>query len=154
MSTALTDGDRKAFAAIADILIPECEGMPSASQVAVHGAVLDRVLDLRPDLRDYVLRGLHAPAGDSPSRTVEALNSDDPAALRAIGEAAKAAYYMDSRVRELLGYPGQQSRPAMPDEEHDYLQDGMLQAVMDRGPIYRHCPADDESDDRSGSADD
>ncbi len=121
----------------------------------MHGAVLDRVLELRRDLQEPILRGLRgvrAPAGASPSQTVEALNSGDPAALKAIGEAAKAAYYMNPRVRELLGYPGQQSRPATPDEEHDYLRDGMLQAVMDRGPIYRECPTESQGDDRSGNA--
>ncbi|MHA1159104.1 MAG: hypothetical protein ACTSP2_10240, partial [Alphaproteobacteria bacterium] len=112
MSNVLTDDDRKAFAAIADVLIPESEGMPSASQVAVHDAAIDRVLDLRRDLQEPTLRGLHAPAGDTAKQTVEALNRSDPAALKAIGEAAKAAYYMEPKVRELLGYPGQQSRPA------------------------------------------
>ncbi|MHA1548075.1 MAG: hypothetical protein ACTSYE_04000 [Alphaproteobacteria bacterium] len=137
MSTVLTENDRTAFAAIADVLIPEGEGMPSASQVDVQGVVLDRVLDLRRDLQEPMLRGLRAPPADRPSQTVAALTSSDPAALKASGEAAKAAYYMDPRVRDLLGYPGQQSRPARTDEERDYLQDGMLQAVMDRGPIYR-----------------
>ncbi|MCP4385197.1 MAG: gluconate 2-dehydrogenase subunit 3 family protein [Hyphomicrobiales bacterium] len=146
MSNALTDDDRKALAAIADVLIPEREGMPSASQVGVHDAAIDRVLDLRRDLLQLLLRGLHAPAGDTAKQTVEALDSNDPAALKAIGEAAKAAYYMEPRVRALLGYPGQQSRPATADEEGDYLRDGMLQAVMDRGPIYRRCSPDKKGD--------
>ena len=42
-------------------------------------------------------------------------------------------------VRQLLGYPaGVRARqPAYPDEADSYLDDGILDAVIVRGPIYR-----------------
>ncbi len=140
MSTKLDDASRRTFLAIADVLIPEAEGMPKASQVGVGGEILDRVLALRPDLREGFLRGLRAAAGKLPAEAAEALNRDDPAALGAIGLAASAAYYMSPQVRALIGYPGQENRPGDPDETLEYVANGMLQQVIDRGPIFKPTP--------------
>ena len=114
--------------------------MPKASQVGVGGEILDRVLALRPDLREGFLRGLRAAAGKLPAEAAEALNRDDPAALGAIGLAASAAYYMSPQVRTLIGYPGQENRPGDPDETPEYVANGMLQQVIDRGPIFKPTP--------------
>lgn len=141
MSTTLDPKLRATFAAIADVLIPEAEGMPSASQVGVHQEIVDRILGLRPDLREAFLRGLKASEGKDPADAASALNSGDPAALGAIGLVASAGYYMTPRVRELIGYQGQESRPeADPDATPDYVANGMLQQVIDRGPIFKPTP--------------
>lgn len=132
---------RDTFAAIADVLIPNAEGMPSASEMNVQGEMLDHILGLRPDLRENFVRGLTKAAGRDPSEAANDLNRTDAAALSAIGLVASAGYYMMPRVRELIGYPGQQSRPeADPDATPPYVANGMLQQVIDRGPIFRPTP--------------
>jgi len=137
--------DRQVFAAIADVLIPEAEGMPAASAVGVQHGPLDHVLALRPELADDVLRGLRCVA-DVPkdlsagATAAERLNAEDPAAMGAIGLVAAAAYYMQPEVRKLIGYPGQVHRPVRPEEEDDFRENGLLQPVIDRGPIYRRTP--------------
>jgi hypothetical protein len=45
---------------------------------------------------------------------------------------------MSADVRERLGYPGQQARPFEP--RPDYEEDGLIQSVIERGPIYRPTP--------------
>lgn len=138
---SLGAADRRAFAAIADILIPNAEGMPSASMVGIENDPLDHVLALRPDLFDDLARGVRSLSeGESGSEAAERLNRDDPAAMGAIGLAASSAYYMQPEVRRLLGYPGQVQRPVRPEEEDDFREDGLLQAVIDRGPIFRETP--------------
>ncbi len=136
MSTGVTDEIRGTFAAIADVLIPEAEGMPSATQVGVHEDLLDRILGLRPDLREDFIRGIKSVVGEKPHAAAERLNKEDPAALGTIGLIASAGYYITPQVRELIGYPGQENRPADPDEDPEYVTNGMLQVVIDRGPIY------------------
>jgi hypothetical protein len=137
----ITDKRRATFAAIADALIPAVEGMPAASTVDVHGKMLDHVLSLRPDLVENLLRGLDAAEGQPAQEAANALNKTDAAALSAIGLAASAGYYMTAQVRELIGYPGQQSRPeADPDATPEYVANGMLQQVISRGPIFRPTP--------------
>lgn len=132
---------RKTFAAIADVLIPNAEGMPSASEMDVHGDMLDHILSLRPDLRENFLRGLTKAGGRDATEAANDLNRNDAAALTAIGLVASAGYYMTPRVRELIGYPGQQSRPETdPDAVPEYVANGMLQQVIDRGPIFRPTP--------------
>jgi hypothetical protein len=129
---------RETFKGIADVLIPHAEGMPAASEVGVHAQMLDHILGLRPDLRDNFVRGLTAAAGKPARDAANLLNATDAAALTAIGLVASAGYYMSPVVREKIGYPGQQSRPeADPDATPEYVANGMLQQVIDRGPIYR-----------------
>lgn len=137
----MTDTRRATFAGIADVLIPALEGMPAASDVDVHGKMLDHVLSLRPDLVENLLRGLDSAAGKTPQEAANALNRSDAPALSAIGLAASAGYYMTPEVRQLIGYPGQQSRPDTdPDATPEYVSNGMLQQVIDRGAIFRPTP--------------
>jgi hypothetical protein len=132
--------ERATFRAIADVLIPAAEGMPAASEVDVHGDALDRILGLRPDLAERFFRGVRSAVGEDARTAAERLNARDPEALSAIGLVASAAYYMQPRVRELIGYPGQEKRPGDPDETPEYVANGMLQQVLDRGPIYKPTP--------------
>jgi hypothetical protein len=53
---------------------------------------------------------------------------------------ASAGYYMSPRVRELIGYPGQERRAYDADAAPEYVTNGMLKVVQDRGPIYRPTP--------------
>lgn len=129
---------RETFKGIADVLIPNAEGMPAASEVGVHEETLDMILGLRPDLRENFVRGLTSIQGKEPRDAANALNMSDGHALTAIGLVASAGYYMSPVVREKIGYPGQQSRPDPdPDATPPYVADGMLQKVIDRGPIFR-----------------
>ena len=131
---------RATFAGIADILIPDAEGMPAASAVGVHTDTLDRILGLRPDLKDAFLRGIASAAGKDPKAAAQAMNQADAPALSAIGLVASAAYYMSPRVRELIGYPGQERRTFDADAVPEYVSNGMLKVVEDRGPIFRPTP--------------
>lgn len=139
MATLISDAERKVFAKIADALIPEAEGMPSATQVGVDGDILDRILGLRPDLQEAFFRAIRTDKSDDGMKMAENLNRDDPAAISAVGVVAAAAYYMSDKVRKLIGYPGQENRPANPDEEPEYITNGMLKVVTDRGKIYREA---------------
>lgn len=136
----ISDDLREIFRAVADVLIPATRSMPSASQVNVHGPVLDHILGLRADLKQAFVRGLEACREGDPECAARRLNEADPRALATIGLVASAAYYMDEGVRKLIGYPGQEKRTYDPDATPVYVTNGMLQAVIDRGPIYKPTP--------------
>jgi hypothetical protein len=141
MSPRVNDEMRQRFAAIADVLIPASEGMPAASEVQVQGQLLDRILGVRQDLAEPFFRGMQATAELDAETAARQLNELDPEALTAIGLIASGGYYMTDRVRELIGYPGQESRPESdPDATPEYVENGMLRQVIDRGPIYRSTP--------------
>jgi hypothetical protein len=141
MSITENPDNRETFAAIADFLIPNAAGMPSASEVEVQGPILDRILSLRTDLRDDFLRGISRTVGLNGHAAADLLNREDPTAFAAVSLVASAAYYMSDRVRSLIGYPGQENRPDPdPDAVPEYVRNGMLQQVLNRGPIFKPTP--------------
>jgi len=128
----LSDAERATFSRIADALIPAAHGMPAFSQSDADPVCLDRVLTMRPELLQPLQKALVSAADSADADT---LNRDDPDAIGVIGLVASSAYYLVPDIRDRLGYPGQTHRPAMEDEEGDYLD--LIQPVIDRGPIYR-----------------
>jgi hypothetical protein len=134
----LSLAERQLFAALADVLIPAGHGFPSASEAGVAQHGLDQLLAVRPDLLDS-LRNLLLRATDrSPTEFLQELQANDPVAFAALAESVPGAYFLNPDVRAKLKYDGQSGRPIDPRE--DYLEDGLLQSVIDRGPIYRPTP--------------
>jgi hypothetical protein len=129
------------FAAIADVLVPAYRHLPSASAVGIERELLDRVLAVRPDLVEAFVRGIESTLGSSPRQAAETLFHYDPVAFDAVATAASGGYYLDPGVRALLGYPGQENIPNdAPRATPDYVTDGTLRRVFDRGPIYVPTP--------------
>jgi hypothetical protein len=67
------------------------------------------------------------------------LPAGDAAAFGVLAEIAAGAYFMNSEVQRAVGYTGQGPQPI--DPRADYMEDGLLEAVIRRGPIYRPTPA-------------
>jgi hypothetical protein len=141
MMSKLTPELRAAFAAVADMLIPAYKKYPSATSVGVHEKMLDDVLGFRPDLVEAFVRGLKAIDTAALSDSVNTLYKADSDAFNAISLVASGGYYMTPQVREVLGYPGQESVAYNAHEVPDFLLDQRLENVTRRGPIYRSTPA-------------
>ena len=140
MTENLRDDYRKIFVKLADILIPEAEGMPSASQMHIQNDPLDQILKLRPELRDDLLRVLKLGCGKDPYLFLKELNEMDSVAFDSLSNIVSAAYLIQPKVHRLLKYSGQVSSPSQDSEENDYFRDGLLQPVIDRGRRYREVP--------------
>jgi hypothetical protein len=133
------DSDERAvLAGLADILIPAGEGFLSASEAGVASDGLDRVLSFRPELAVDLKRILKSAEGQPAVEFVAGLRVKDPAGFGILAELVPGAYFLNAQVRAKLGYHGQDPRPINP--RPDYLDDGLLQSVVDRGPIYRPTP--------------
>jgi choline dehydrogenase-like flavoprotein len=134
--TRLSDTERDRFAALADALIPAdahiAGGMPAASTVGIAGPLLDRVLAARPDLAPALRRAVAEPFDDPDGRLAELAASDRPAA-HAVELAVAGGYYLDLGVRGRIGYPGQLARPASALDYPEYLTEGLLERVLERG---------------------
>lgn len=141
--SALNATQRATLNTIGDVLIPAALGMPAFSGAGAVDDMVAHVLALRPELLDSLRRALDQVAAqddaaqEDAALAAERLNRDNPDGLATIGLIASSAYYMMPDVRAIMGYRGQEQRPATDDEEHDYLRDNLLQPVIDRGPIYR-----------------
>jgi choline dehydrogenase-like flavoprotein len=106
------------LAALADALIPETEGLPSAGEADATGKWTERALAARPDLVPAFERALEA-------TDAQRLADADPEAFAALAEIVSGAYYMNLKVRKRIAYPGQKSNPPFPDEAEYYLE-GLL----------------------------
>ena len=138
---ALSDSQRAQLGAIADELIPAGGGMPSASEAGVAGQYLDEVLTSLPDLRDALDTTLAAVEGLGAEEAIAVLRQD-PAGWGVLTAVVPGAYFMNPAIREAIGYPGLERRPIDENAEPDYNQDGLLDSVVSRGPVYRPTPSD------------
>ena len=131
---------RQRLAAFADALIPGGVGLPSASAAGVHEDGIDRTLACRPDLRDLVTGVIGVDA--EPREALERLRAEQPSVFDRFAVTIAGIYFMNRDVRRLVGYPGEapQRKRARPGEAEEYLKDGILDPVIERGPIYRPTP--------------
>ena len=129
---------RAVLANLADVLIPAGDGMPSASAVGVAREGLDQVLAAVPNLGPRLADVLAMAEGCEPAEVVARLARTDPAAYGILTEVVTAAYFMNPEVRQAVGYTGQGPSPL--DPRVDYMEDGLLESVIKRGPIYRPTP--------------
>lgn len=130
--------ERSLLGQLADVLIPAGEGFPAASRAGVAGTGLDQVLAVRPDLAEPLKALLSEAKDQDPKAFVAQLRHKDPNAFGLLAELVPGAYFLDPDVRAKLGYHGQTPRPI--DPSPDYLEDGLLQSVIDRGPVFRPTP--------------
>jgi hypothetical protein len=133
-----SDSERATLAGLADTLIPAGEGFPPASGAGVAGAGLDQLMLVRPDLETGLRRILQAAHGRPSAEVVKELQERDKEGFGVLAEVVPGAYFMNPAVRAALGYTGQSARPI--DPRPDHLDDGLLQSVQSRGPIYRATP--------------
>jgi hypothetical protein len=129
---------RAVLAGLADVLIPAGDGMPSASAAGVGEQGLNQVLAAVPNLGASLADVLARATGREAAEVVASLARTDPAAYGILTEVVTAAYFMNPDVRKAVGYRGQ--GPAPLDPRVDYMEDGLLESVIKRGPIYRPTP--------------
>lgn len=132
-----SDEFRAGYASLADYLIPAYNGKPAASAVGVHLAMLDEVMRIRPDLEAGFRRAVEACAGQDVSASLNALARNDAAAFGALTTVTTGSYMMTDEARAAVGYPGQDAAPFDAYAVPEYVTNGMLDRVIQRGPIFR-----------------
>jgi dihydroorotate dehydrogenase (NAD+) catalytic subunit len=135
---SLESDERKLLSGLADVLIPAGEGLPSASEAGVAYDCLDKVLEVRGDLLEPLKKLLARAKGQASTEVIAELQKNDPDAFGVLAEVVPGAYFLNADVRAKLKYEGQVARPIQ--EREDYLEDGLLQSVLDRGAIFRPTP--------------
>jgi hypothetical protein len=134
--SALSEAQRATLAEMADVLIPGGEGMPSAREVGVQAALVDRVLAVRPQAATELpalLQRLATEDGSVADR-LSVLRAGEPGAFNLVSSVIVGAYFLDDRVREAIGFPGQGPRDVTFEDETGYVAEGLLDSVLERGP--------------------
>ncbi|MEA2621744.1 MAG: hypothetical protein QOH61_654 [Chloroflexota bacterium] len=133
---AFDAAERAMLGALADHLIPAAHGMPSARDV-IDDRRLRFVLTARPDLLEPLRAAVRAELPAEPAARLAALQRDEPDLAAALVLAVVGAYYTDGTVRERLGYPGQQAITLQSWRVPQYIDEGLVDQVLARGPIWR-----------------
>lgn len=133
---------RARLARIADVLVPADGDMPAASAVGIAGGLLDKALRARPDLAADCRRAVDRCADPPGSEALEQLARADPAGFSALMVLVLGGYYLSAEVRKLLHYAGQEALRIDIGELPTYIEEELLDEVIDRGPIYRTTPPD------------
>jgi hypothetical protein len=69
-------------------------------------------------------------AGEDTRAWLDGLSTRHPAAYGSLVLAVAGAYYLDPGVRSRLGYEGQVPQPVRPDAFPEYVDEGLLDAVL------------------------
>lgn len=125
---------------VCDLIIPSDERlqMPAASEVDSTGRQLDLVLAARPDLLRALVRAIALTATLPPEDAVRELREAEAGTYEAVCLVVAGCYYTHPAVRELLGYTGQEPKPVRSDQVPEYVEDGLLERVVERGGRFRH----------------
>ena len=134
--TGLDQTRRATLGAVAGRLIPAAQGMPSAADVLGDDR-LRFVLTARPDLVEPLRAALRPELGDDVQVRLDALARDEPPLLAALHLVIVGGYYTDRNVRELIGYPGQLALELRSWQYPEYLEEGLIDAVLAGGPRWR-----------------
>lgn len=126
-------------AAVADALCWS-DGVPAPrpSQCTEFEAALNVAVSARLDVFNHVAQSLASAANVSDrAGWLRSLAKSQPGVFASLSNVLAGAYLMVPAVRSAVGYPGQGHNPAPPSQIGDELAGGILDPVVDRGPIYR-----------------
>jgi hypothetical protein len=127
------------FLALADFLIPAYQDKPKFSDVCTYDDAT-HALGFRDDLAEGFGRALAIDVRGGAEAALEQLNAKDADGFSALTTIVITTYYMNPKVRQSIGYPGQESVAYDSKATQAYLVDGSLAKVIARGRKYRLTP--------------
>jgi hypothetical protein len=107
----------------------ECVEFPDQLVICVAARI-----DVFDQLVDAFAR---AATAEDVERWVRALNDTEPEAFAFVSAVVGGAYLMVPEIQAYVGYPGQGRHPAPPTQIGDELSGGLLDPVIERGPIFK-----------------
>jgi hypothetical protein len=133
----LSDDEHTTLLRIADTLIPAAGPNPKASEAQQFPAYLHLALAARADVFEIVLNAVNELADvDDLYAALKQMWADDKGTFDPLSSIIAGAYFMTPQVKELIGYPGQHRDPAGLEDAANELETGILDPVLERGPIY------------------
>ena len=116
---------------------------PPPSELPGYASWLDRALAARRDVFEHIV-ALAVDVADHPDgkryAELERRSSRSAGGFDELSSVLAGAYLMHPDVREAIGYPGQAHRVPRFDEAAEQILDGILDPVIERGPVYRDVP--------------
>lgn len=138
-SRDLTLRELETFTLIADTLIPGTEDNPAGSAVKNFSALVTQavaILDSRFEQLTSNLAELAAAKAEEMWERLRELSVSRPDDFYWLSTVVVAAYLYAPEIKEKLGYPTPHPNPADMFEVAEELSSGILEPVIQRGPVY------------------
>ena len=135
-----SDEQRLILRRLGDVLAPANDTMPSFSEADRSGQFLTRAFEALPHLGPLALAAADGLGEAKPDEYLQRLSTEQPETFTALHLILVGAYLINRRVWRRLGYPGRKPALALEDEADFYLDGGLLNQVIARGPIYTPTP--------------
>jgi hypothetical protein len=139
----LTPAELQALKTVADALIPAASDDPAATAEPGFDEALVTALTARADAFEGIMSFLHRiegkPAGEIADHLRD-LHRDNQSPFQPLSAVVAGAWLLLPTVRQRIGYPGQHRNPPAIDQAVDELSSGILEPVIERGPIYVQPP--------------
>ncbi len=137
-TATVDDAVRRRLAQIAQVLIPAGDAMPSAAEVGVSDALLDRVVTAVPSLAGALTAALDTDiAEEDIGSWLEGLSRTRPGTVRLARSGRCRRVLPGSGGSRRLGYEGQVPQPVRPDAFPEYVDEGLLDATCRTGTSSR-----------------
>jgi hypothetical protein len=108
------------------------------SESAQFKDTLQIALAARSDVFEEIVAALHQSASAAdPAQWLRQLSTEAPSLYASLSAILAGAYLMTPEVKSYVRYPGQGKNRAPWQQIGDELATGILDPVIDRGPIYR-----------------
>ena len=111
--------------------------MPSASEAGVAGEWLDAIVAAEPGFGPALASVLAAADVADPAGELRRIETTDPAGWGTLTTVVAGAYFLNPEIAAQVGYPGRRAIPVDANPDPDWLEDGLLDSVKSRGPVYR-----------------
>lgn len=124
---------------IADLLIPGNELDPRPSTATGYQQALDVALAARADEFENIIEyatGLQDRTDEALLEDLKAAHEQKTPSFQVLSTVLAGAYLILPQVRQNIGYPGQHRDVPRIDEAAEQIGDGILDPVIERGPIY------------------
>ncbi|WP_024804196.1 hypothetical protein [Nocardia sp. BMG51109] len=143
---ALTAPQLKTALAIADVLVPETTDRPALRSADPDHEWLARALRARDDMATELTALLdRLTDSNSLDADLRALRDDHRELFDTLAGVVAGAYYMTPIVRDLIGYPGQERRPAPVSLAADELSDEVFDGATAYHGGFRRPPDFDQT---------
>lgn len=134
----LTPHQRERLVRLGDALIPPVDDLPGAGTLIAATGLVEKALAARADLAEPFTRALE----NEVISHFHELAASDPQGWMAAATLIAGAYYLDPEVCRRIGYEGQVAKPVRPDNYPAFLDEGLLDHLLDGSWLARRHAAD------------
>lgn len=138
-----TPTELRTLGAIADVLIPTSTEDPAPTSEPGFEQSLAVAANARTDAFDAIIGVIDSLRGADPARIdteLRGLCAANAAVFQPLSSVIAGAWLLLPAVRNRIGYPGQGRNSAPLDQIADELSTGILDPVIERGPIFTPAP--------------